>query len=75
MTEPKSATAEDLRMGVTHDSAGNVILNFGSEVSFASFPQPVAIQLAKSILRHAGVKAVEIDGMVTIFPPPEKKEK
>jgi hypothetical protein len=29
----------ELRMGVTHDSKGNVILNFGIEVSWIAFPQ------------------------------------
>lgn len=57
------------KMGVTTDSAGNVILNFGADVSFVSFPPITAIELAKSILRHSGVKAVEIDGVVTTFKP------
>lgn len=61
-------------MGLTTDSAGNVILNFGSEVTYVSYPPVVAIELAKRILRLAGVKTVEIDGYTTIFPAEEKKD-
>jgi len=65
---------EGQRMGVAKDSAGNVILNFAKETDLVSMPPTMAIDVAKSILRHAGVKAIEIDGRVTIFPTEKPKE-
>jgi hypothetical protein len=49
-----------LQMGVSHDSNGNVHMNFGKHVSWIAFPSEQAIELAKLILRHAGAKKVEI---------------
>jgi hypothetical protein len=50
-----------LNVGVAHDSKGNVIINFNTEVSWLGFPSEVAINFARLILRHAGVKKVEIE--------------
>ena len=50
-----------LNMAVAHDSKGNVHVNFGKDVSWFALPQPQAIQFAKLILRHCGVKKVEIE--------------
>lgn len=50
----------ELTMGVTHDSKGTVILNFGKEVSWIGLPPEHAVEFAKLILRHAGAKKVEI---------------
>lgn len=50
-----------LQMGVAHDSSGNVILNFGKEVSWIGMPSDQAINFARLILRHAGAKKVEIE--------------
>jgi hypothetical protein len=50
-----------LNVGVAHDSKGNVIINFGTELSWFGLPPENAIQFAKLILRHAGAKKVEIE--------------
>lgn len=47
-----------LKLGVSHDSRSNVIINFGTQVSWLAMPQPQAIEFAKSILHHAGVELV-----------------
>ena len=52
----------ELKMGVAHDSDGNVHVNFGKEIRWFALPQDQAIKLAKLILRHAGAKKVEITG-------------
>jgi hypothetical protein len=49
-----------LNVGVAHDSKGNVVLNFGTEVSWIALPPENAINFARLILRHAGAKRVEI---------------
>ncbi len=62
---PKGSLGPDdqgeLSMGVTHDSKGTVILNFGKEVSWIGMPPEQAINFARLILRHAGVRKVEIE--------------
>jgi hypothetical protein len=50
-----------LNIGVAHDSKGNVVVNFGSMVSWFAMPQENAINFARLILRHAGAKKVEIE--------------
>ena len=50
----------DLKMGVAHDSKGNVHLNFGKEISWFAVPPAQAITLAKLLLTHAGAKKIEI---------------
>lgn len=50
-----------LNIGVAHDSRGNVIINFGTEVSWVGMPSAQAINFARLILRHAGTKRVEIE--------------
>jgi hypothetical protein len=50
-----------LKIGVAHDSKGNVIINFGTDVSWLGFPPEQAIQLAKLIMRHAGVGKITIE--------------
>lgn len=49
-----------LNIGVAKDSKGNVVLNFGKEVSWIAFPAADAVKFAQLILRHAGAKKVEI---------------
>lgn len=51
----------ELQMGVAHDSEGTVHLNFGREVAWIGLDQAHAIQLAKMILHHAGIKRVELE--------------
>jgi hypothetical protein len=50
-----------LQVGVAHDSKGNVIINFGTEVSWLGMTSSQAVQFALNILRHAGVKKVAIE--------------
>lgn len=50
-----------VRMGVAHDDEGNVHINFGTEVKWVAMPPDTAIDFAKTILRHAGAKKVEIE--------------
>lgn len=50
-----------LRIGIAHDSKGNVIINFGDEVSWIAMPAAQAIDFARNILKHCGVKKVEIE--------------
>lgn len=49
-----------LKVGIAHDSKGNVILNFGTEVSWIGLPPEQAIDFAKTILKHAGATKIEI---------------
>ncbi len=51
----------ELQLGVAHDSKGLVHVNFGKDVSWFAMPPEMAINFAKLILRHAGVKKVEIE--------------
>jgi len=51
----------ELRFGVAHDSQGNVIVNFGTELSWLALPPEQTIELARLLLKHAGVKKVEIE--------------
>lgn len=48
----------ELNMGIAHDSKGTVIVNFGK--AWFGLPPAQAIEFAKLIMRHAGVKKVEI---------------
>jgi hypothetical protein len=61
---PQGALGPDdegaLQIGIAHDSKGNVVLNFGEQVSWVAMPPAAAINFAKVILRHAGVKKIEI---------------
>lgn len=50
-----------LQMAVAHDSKGNVHVNFGKDLSWFAMPSEQAINFARLILRHAGVKKVEIE--------------
>lgn len=54
-------TPAQLQIGVSHDSAGNVLINFGKPVSWISMPKQQAIDIAKSMLLHAGIKRVEVE--------------
>lgn len=49
-----------LRIGITHDTKGNVIINFGKHISWIGFGPEQAIQLAKTIMKHAGAKKIEV---------------
>jgi hypothetical protein len=50
----------ELRMGVAHDSNGDVHINFGTPITWFAMPSDQAIKFAKLILHHAGAKKVEI---------------
>ncbi len=50
-----------LRIGVAFDKKdGLVHLNFGKPVAWTAFPPEMAVTLARSLLKHAGAKKVEI---------------
>lgn len=50
-----------LKIGVAYDRAdGLVHLNFGKPVAWTAFPPEMAVQLARTLLKHAGAKKVEI---------------
>lgn len=50
-----------LKIGVAFDKAdGLVHLNFGKPVAWTAFPPEMAIQLARTLLKHAGAKKIEI---------------
>lgn len=49
-----------LRFAIGSDDSGNVVLEFGKPVAWTAFPRETAIQMARHLLRHAGVKKVEI---------------
>lgn len=49
-----------LKMGVAHDSKGNVHRNFGKEISWFAVPPEQAIELGKLLMRHAGAKKIEV---------------
>jgi hypothetical protein len=50
-----------LSIGVAHDSKGNVIINFGTEISWVGMPPENAINFAKLIMHHAGAKKIEVE--------------
>lgn len=50
----------ELQFGVSHDSKGNVHVNFGKEVSWFAMPPETAVQFARLLLQHAGAKKVEV---------------
>ena len=50
-----------LTYAVAHDSKGLVHINFGKDISWLAMPPEHAINLARSLLKHAGVKRVEIE--------------
>jgi hypothetical protein len=50
----------ELKFAVAKDSQGNVHLNFGKDVSWLAFPPSTAIELAKLLLKNAGVTKVEL---------------
>lgn len=50
-----------LKIGVAFDKAdGLVHLNFGKPIAWTAFPPEMAIQLARTLLKHAGAKKIEI---------------
>ena len=50
----------ELNLGVARDAHGNVHLNFGKEIAWVAMPPEVAINLARALLKHAGVKRVDL---------------
>lgn len=50
----------ELRFAIGRDDDGNVVVNFGKDVSWLAMPSEVAIDFAKSLLKNAGAKKVEI---------------
>jgi hypothetical protein len=64
-TFPMPAINDDdqgaLQIGVAYDKLdGLVHLNFGKPVAWTAFPPEMATQLARTLLKHAGAKTVEI---------------
>jgi hypothetical protein len=59
MLGPSDAGA--LRIGITADSKGHVIINFGTECSWIAMPAAQAIEFAKAIMKYAGAKKIEIE--------------
>lgn len=51
----------ELQIGVAHDLKGNVLINFGKPVSGIGMLPEQAINFAKLILRHAGIKKIELE--------------
>jgi hypothetical protein len=49
-----------LTIGVARDNSGNVIVNFGTPVSWFGLPLEQAIAFGRLILKHAGAGTVEI---------------
>jgi hypothetical protein len=50
----------ELNMSVSHDSEGNVHMNFGKSIVWFALPSEQAIELARILLHHAGAKKVAI---------------
>lgn len=50
-----------IQFGVAHDDEGKVHVNFGKPVTWFAMPPEQAIHLARLLLRHAGVRNVEIE--------------
>lgn len=51
----------ELRMGVTFDPVDGIVrLEFGKPIAWIGLPPEGAIELAKTLLKHAGAKTVEI---------------
>ena len=48
-----------LNIGITQKD-GVVVVNFGTPVAWFGMPPEQAIEFAKNILKHAGVKSVKI---------------
>jgi hypothetical protein len=51
----------ELTFGVACDDWGNVHINFGEPVAWLAMPPEIAINFARELLRHAGVKKFTID--------------
>jgi hypothetical protein len=49
-----------LAFGVGHDAQGYVRIDFGKPVAWMAMPAAQAVELARLLLRHAGVKEVKI---------------
>lgn len=45
-----------LQMAITHDSKGNVRIDFGVPVAWLAFPSDMAITFANLVLYHAGAR-------------------
>lgn len=50
----------ELQFGVARDAQGNVHVNFGKDVSWFSMPSHAAVAFARSLLKAAGAKKIEI---------------
>lgn len=51
----------EVKFGIAHDEQGNVHFDFGTPVHSFVLPQASAINFARMILKHCGVKKVEIE--------------
>jgi len=50
-----------LHLGVAHDDEGIVHMNFGKPIAWIGMEREHAINLARMLLTHAGVKKVELE--------------
>jgi hypothetical protein len=50
----------ELVFAVGHDDQGNVYVEFGEPVAWVAMPRAQAVELARLLLTHAGVKEVKI---------------
>lgn len=51
----------ELAFAVGRDSDGNVRIDFGTPVAWMAMPPYIAINLARTMLKHAGAKKIEIE--------------
>lgn len=51
----------ELRFAVGRDANGLIHINFGKFVDWVAMPKENAIELAKTLLKHAGAKKIEIE--------------
>lgn len=51
-----------IKIGIAYDKLDGIVrIEFGKPVAWLGLPPPEAIELAKHLLRHAGVKKIEIE--------------
>lgn len=51
----------ELRFAIGRDAQGNVHVNFGKDVSWFALPPDMAVEMARTLARHAGAKKIEIE--------------
>jgi hypothetical protein len=62
---PRGKMNEDdeggLQIGVAVDSAGRVVINFGTEVKWIALEREYVVHFATILLRRAGAKKIELE--------------